>query len=116
MSAVEFLLRVVDALERLSVPYMVVGSFSSNRIRFGRRLRGAVGGRQVFMPTAEDVVVTKLRWSRHGRRHKDVDDVRNVLAVQGRRLDLEYIRQWCDQHGTRELLDRLLTEAEVTGQ
>ena len=35
------------------------------------------------------------------------DDVRNVLTVQGDTLDWDYIHRWCDEHGTRELLDRL---------
>jgi hypothetical protein len=178
MNAVEALTRVADALDRLAVPYMVVGSFSSNvygnprstkdadfvvelgdqpistlvaeigadfafdpqmsfetvtgtmryrlqhrdtafvielfllsddphdRARFARRIAGDTGGRRVFLPTAEDVVITKLRWSRH--RQKDIEDVRNVLAVQVGRLDLEYIRSWTDQHGTRSIFEQLL--------
>ena len=65
-------------------------------------------GRPVWLPTAEDVVVTKLRWSKGGKRAKDLEDVKNVLAVQRGKLDLNYIRQWCDQHGTRQLLEQLL--------
>jgi hypothetical protein len=180
MTAVDFVKRVIEVLEKLAIPYMAVGSFSSNvygnprstkdadfvvemgqtpigrlvaeigqgvvldpqmsfetitgtiryrmkhpatgfmvelfllsddphdRTRFARRVRGQVVGRPVNVPTAEDVVITKLRWSRHGKRQKDIDDVRDVLAVQKGQLDLEYIRSWCDQHGTRELFERLL--------
>jgi hypothetical protein len=39
-----------------------------------------------------------------------VQDVRDVIAVQAGKLNLSYIRTWCDQHGTRELLERLLKE------
>ena len=35
------------------------------------------------------------------------DDVRNVVAVQGERLDWEYVQRWCDAHGTRELLEEV---------
>jgi len=79
--------------------------------RFQRRIATTYGGQKSFLPRPEDVVVTKLRWSRGGKsRAKDVDDVRNVLAVQGDALDLTYIRHWCDQHGTRELFEQLWTE------
>jgi hypothetical protein len=183
MNAVDLVLRVIDALEKLAVPYMAVGSFSSNvygvprstkdadfvvelgqtpvtaiaahvgsdfhldpqmsfetvtatmryrlkhqhsgfvvelfllsddphdRARFSRRVVGDVGGRKIFVPTAEDVVITKLRWSRSGSRAKDVEDVRNVLSVQAGRLDLDYIRSWCDRHQTRELFEKLLAES-----
>jgi hypothetical protein len=182
MTAVDYVALVVDALNRAGIPYMAVGSFSSNiygyprstkdadfvielggrsisglaaelgqdfaleeqmsfetvtgtmryrlvhrtstfvvelfllssdphdQARFARRVTGDIGGRKTFFPTAEDVVVTKLRWSRHGRRQKDIDDVRNVLAVQAGKLDLDYVRRWTDQHGTRSLLEQLLSE------
>ena len=182
MNAVEFVTRVIDALEKNVVEYMAVGSFSTNvygkprstkdadfvvelgdipvsrivsdigpdfvlesqmsfetvtstsryrlhhretkflvelfmlsedphdRERFRRRVAGDIGGRRAFVPTAEDVVITKLRWSRQGQRPKDLEDVRGVLKVQRGRLDLEYTRGWCDRHGTTTLLDQLLAE------
>jgi hypothetical protein len=184
MTAAEVVTRAIDALDRLQIPYMTVGSFSSNvygtprstkdadfvlaltnhsinallmaigkdfqlepqmsfetitatsrwrikhrdtafvvelfllsddphdRTRFARRVHSNIGGRQAFVPTAEDVVITKLRWSRLGKRQKDSEDVLNVLRVQQGKLDLDYIRHWCDQHGTRELFEQLLIESQ----
>lgn len=62
------------------------------------------------LPTAEDVIIQKLRWFHRARRAKDRDDAINVLAVQAGKLDMDYIRRWCDAHGTRELLEKLLAE------
>lgn len=81
-----------------------------DQARFARRVEKQVGDRLVFVPTAEDVVIQKLRWSRHPGREQDLEDVRDVIAVQSGMLDLEYIRGWCDQHGTRELFEQLLLE------
>lgn len=75
--------------------------------RFARRRQIQVTGRAVWVPAAEDVIITKLRWSRSGRRAKDVEDVRNVIASQQDALDWDYIHRWCDQHGTRALLDQI---------
>ncbi len=75
--------------------------------RFRRRTRVLLMDRQVWLPTAEDVIITKLRWSLIARRGKDRDDVRDVLAVQRDRLDWVYIYPWCDLHGTRALLDEI---------
>ena len=75
--------------------------------RFTRRRQITEWDRRLFVPTPEDVIVTKLRWSRRGQRSKDVDDVRNVIAVQGEELDWDYIHRWCDEHGTRELLGEI---------
>ncbi len=76
---------------------------------FARRQRVYVPLLQLhtWLPTPEDVVVQKLRWGRN----KDLDDARDVLAVQGpENLDLEYIRTWCALHGTTNRLDSALAE------
>ncbi len=75
--------------------------------RFRRRLLVDLAGRQVYFPTPEDVIITKLHWSRRGRRRKDLDDVQNVIGVQAKNLDWAYIEHWCDQHGTRDLLEEI---------
>jgi hypothetical protein len=71
--------------------------------RFRRRQPAEVEGQQVFFPTAEDVVVWKLRWARA----KDRDDVRAVIGVQQGNLDWPYIEGWCERHGTRGLLEEI---------
>ncbi|MHB1157686.1 MAG: nucleotidyl transferase AbiEii/AbiGii toxin family protein [Phycisphaerales bacterium] len=82
-----------------------------DQMRFERRVTGQVGGRSVFVPTPEDVIITKLRWSKQGRRAKDIEDVRGVLIVQTHEvLDWTYLRRWCGQHGTLELLQKLEAE------
>jgi hypothetical protein len=78
-----------------------------DRERFARRRRLPIFGREAWVPAPEDVVVTKLRWSRQGRRPKDIGDAKNVITMQARTLDWGYVERWCDAHGTRELLDRI---------
>ena len=73
-----------------------------------RRVRDELVGREIQVPTAEDVIITKLRWAQIAKRGKDSDDVRDVIAVQGdEALDWDYIHHWCAQHGTRALLDEI---------
>ena len=51
--------------------------------------------RTTWLPTPEDLIVQKLRWGRA----KDLDDARDVLAVQGpETLDMSYIEYWCATH------------------
>lgn len=71
--------------------------------RFQRRRRVMVAGREVWFPTAEDVIVMKLRWSRA----KDQDDVKDVMFVQREKLDWRYIENWCRQHGTLAKLQEI---------
>lgn len=74
-----------------------------DRARFARRLSARVLGREVFVASAEDMVITKLRWVVAANRPKDREDIRNILAVQGQ-LDWAYIDSWCATHGTAQIL------------
>lgn len=93
-----------------TVELFLLSSDPHDQERFRRRRQMPFADSSAWLPSAEDVIITKLRWSRSGKRSKDVDDVMNVLAVQQGKLDLAYIRRWCDTHGTRELLEELLTK------
>jgi hypothetical protein len=98
-------------LSRTSPPFKVelFETFDDPFVRseFARRQKVflPVLGRATWLPTPEDVVVQKLRWGRP----KDLDDARDVLAVQGpNSLDMAYIENWCQQHGTRDRLKAAL--------
>jgi hypothetical protein len=82
-----------------------------DRARFDRRMRLQVGDSDVFVLTVEDLIITKLRWSRQGKRPKDTQDIKSVLSVQLENIDLNYIRLWCNIHGTTELFEKLLRES-----
>ncbi len=71
--------------------------------RFARRRQGTLSGRNVWVLSAEDSIISKLRWSRG----KDKDDARNVISVQGDNLDWPYIEKWCKEHGTLALLEEI---------
>ncbi|MCX6855178.1 MAG: hypothetical protein NTV80_09750 [Verrucomicrobia bacterium] len=65
-------------------------------------------GCEIIVPTAEDVIIMKLRWAKIAKRGKDSEDVRDVIAVQGDEvLDWDYIHHWTGLHGTRVLLDEI---------
>ncbi len=58
-----------------------------------------------WLPTPEDVIVQKIRWGRS----KDLDDARDILAVQGiETLDMPYIENWCAEHQTSGRLAEII--------
>lgn len=84
------------------VEMFVLSADPHHRELFERRIsiRMSALEQDVWIPTAEDLVIQKLRW---GRR-KDLDDARNLLAVNRAAINDTRIDAWCARHGT---LDRL---------
>jgi hypothetical protein len=101
----KYLLEVVD--HAFFVELFELSDDPFDRERFSRRREVSLYGGQVWLPTAEDVIVMKLRWYARGERPKDREDIRSVLAMQSHKLDWLYIESWCDRHGSREHLERL---------
>ncbi len=89
------------------IEFFLVGDDPYQQERFQRRVLVNALDRQVWLPTAEDVIVTKLHWAHLANRAKDRDDARDVIAVQSGQIDWGYVHGWCERHGTRALLDEI---------
>lgn len=103
-------------IEIPSIPFTIelfgLSEDEHDQSRFTRRRKLTLLGRDCYLPTAEDVIVQKLRWSLGAGRAKDFEDVVSVMQVQGPgRLDWQYLGEWCAKHGTLELLEKARTEA-----
>lgn len=85
----------------------VCGDDPHDRERLDRRQRVRMLERDAYVASVEDMIITKLRWASQGRRAKDLDDVRNMIAVRGLDLEWDYMRRWSTQHGTLALLDQI---------
>jgi hypothetical protein len=103
-------------IEIPSLPFTIelfeLSSDEHDQLRFSRRRKLTLLGREAWLPTAEDVIIQKLRWSRGAKRPKDFADVVAVMQVQGpARLDWPYIEEWCEKHDTLDLLAEAKAEA-----
>jgi hypothetical protein len=67
-----------------------------------------------YVATPEDIVLAKLEWYRLGGEvsERQWQDIQGVLAVQGERLDRDYLRQSAAELGVGDLLARVWTEYE----
>ncbi len=97
-----------NALTGFEVELFLLADDAFSQERFRRRVRREAGDTHVWLPTAEDVIVQKLRWARA----KDYLDVLDVMAVQEGHLDWVYIEKWCKELGSLPLLAK--ARAEVT--
>lgn len=91
----------------LKIELFKLSDLPHDQERFRRRILVRWQGRNVSLPTAEDVIVTKANWALCLHRGKDRDDIQAVIGVQAGNLDWDYIYHWADQHGTRALLDEI---------
>jgi len=78
---------------------------------FERRRKAVVLDTDVWMVSAEDVILSKLEWARESQSRQQLQDVLGVIRVQYEHLDREYLLRWADELGLRHTLLGLLAKA-----
>lgn len=73
-----------------------------------RRVPATLYGEPAWISSAEDVILHKLVWNRMTPSDRQLGDAAGVLAVQGERLDKNYLKQWGDELGVFVQLEQLL--------
>jgi hypothetical protein len=111
-------LRVAEALEACGVRYLVGGS-PLGETQMSRRQRFRIAtdpDRFLYVYTAEDILLQKLRWYRMGEEvsERQWRDILGIILVQGSALDEEYLRKGASVLGVTDLLDRALDQAQNT--
>jgi hypothetical protein len=106
---------IVDGLP-FGIELFLLTDDEHNQERFRRKRSGTVQGTTAHVPTVEDIIVQKVRWSAKANRAKDIQDVKAIIDAQGDNIDWAYVEGWCDRHGTRDLLEQLREEARRQSQ
>ena len=84
-----------------------------DRARFSRRVQVSVLGVTMSLPTAEDVIISKLDWFKQSDVDKHFSDALGVYAVQKNALDTAYVARWCEAKSLLDLWHRLQRDAAV---
>lgn len=61
---------------------------------FRRRREVNLHGISLFVASAEDVVISKLEWSKLAQSHRQIEDVAALLRIRWANLDLAYLQKW----------------------
>ena len=79
--------------------------------RFRRHRREVIAGVETWILSAEDTILAKLEWIMTAASERQESDVAGIIAVQGRKLDVGYLRDWADRLGVRDFLEQALSRA-----
>lgn len=82
-----------------------------DQTRFSRRASEILHGVPVCISSPEDMIIIKLDWFKQTEIQKHYEDALGIAQVQRDALEVEYIRDWCEQLYLGELCERLLGEA-----
>jgi len=103
-----------DSVFKVDIFIPKLDEFSRKQIERGERRKLAPDVEQmIYVATAEDTILAKLRWYNSGGRVSNTQwrDVVGIIAASSAKLDLVYLRQWAETLGLTDLLDQVFEEA-----
>ena len=89
------------------VDFWMLGNDDFDRTRFARRVRVNILGTVIFLPTAEDAIISKLAWFKMSDIDKHYFDALGIYRIQKEKLDIEYINHWVNINSTIEFWKRI---------
>lgn len=105
---------IVHLSTQFKIDFYPVGTSRLRKSEMERRSRQPLGGREVFLATAEETLLAKLSWFREGGEVSDRQwgDIIGIIEVQGDRLDRVYLERWARDIGVADLLTVALDQSK----
>lgn len=101
----------LDTRSALKVDFWMPTPRAFDQEMLRRRVKRNLAGTEMWIATAEDVMLHKLVWNRITPSERQTRDAAGVWAVQKDALDLEYMWKWADELGLRDDLQKIVSGA-----
>jgi hypothetical protein len=103
---------LVDTGSGDKVDFWILTSSPFDDERFRRRVKVALFGVAVWVPSPEDVILSKLDWSAlAGGSEKQFQDALRVFEVERANPDVSYCEEWAGRLGVTAIWEQLRAEA-----
>ena len=109
------LFNVIDLASGWKIDLIMRRSRPFSDEEFGRRRRISLLGIDLFVASAEDVVVSKLEWAKLAQSQRHIEDVTGILKMRWDSLDHAYLEKWVADLGLKTEWDKARGAAGITG-
>jgi uncharacterized nucleotidyltransferase DUF6036 len=96
------LFNVIDLATGWKIDLIVRKSRAFSQEEFRRRRLVNLQTLALFVATAEDIVVSKLEWSKLAQSQRHIEDVAGILRMRWDSLDRSYIEKWIMELGLQK--------------
>lgn len=95
----------------LKVDFWLKGGDEYDATRFQRRKKRKIFDEMMFITTAEDLMIIKLKWYRDSSLEKHYLDAAGICEIQRGNLDLRYTKRWLSYFSVLGLFERIKAES-----
>lgn len=102
---------IIDNLSGWKADFILRKARAFSRKEFERKGIAEIGGSDVWVTSPEDIILSKLEWSKDSQSERQFGDALGVAVVQWDRLDVDYLRKWAKELQVTDSLEQLLEQA-----
>jgi hypothetical protein len=110
----ESLFNVIDNSTGWKIDLIIRKSRPFDREEFRRRVAAKLFDIQLFVASAEDIILSKLEWTKLGGSQRQIEDVAKLLTAQWETLDQTYLSTWIGELALQEQWSAAKRFAEIT--
>jgi hypothetical protein len=93
---------VIDFATGWKVDFIIGEDSNYSRTAMMRRKLIAIAGSAVYVASAEDVLIAKLRWAKLSGSDRQLQDAAGIVITQTANLDVAYVESWVREFGLNE--------------
>ena len=109
----ESLFNAIDKTSGWKIDLIIRKSRPFDHEGFRRRVAAKLFDIQLFVASAEDVIISKLEWTKLGGSQRQIEDVAKVLTAQWKTLDQIYLSKWIGELELQEQWSAAKRSAEI---
>jgi len=85
---------VIDFATGWKIDFIIAEGSDYGHTAINRRRLIDIAGTNVYVASAEDVLIAKLQWVKMGASDRQLQDSAGILCIQGSNLDVAYVERW----------------------
>lgn len=106
----KFMFNVIHQETAFKIDLVIKKINDFQQTTFERKQKKEFYGKDIFVITLEDLIISKLNWAKESLSEKQFTDVENLLQ---NKYDIEYIENWTKKLGISHLYEKCLKEIEL---
>jgi hypothetical protein len=110
----ESMFNVIDLRTGWKIDMIICKSRAFSQEEFARRQRLSLHGISLSVASAEDVIVSKLEWSKLSQSQRQTEDAAGILKIQRSSLNRPYLERWIHKLGLEKEWKDALRAANIS--
>lgn len=87
----------IDGVTGIKVDFWISSNNNFDLSRFERRTTKEISSQKVYFTSAEDLVLSKLKWYKASNSNRHLEDAESILKISGADMDMNYLREWVER-------------------